>query len=77
MVSEVIVGIRLSPNGKFIHLYFSQIYSEEGWSYSPELAKISWKFRPYLYKPTEQAIVLSTASDTETFIEDRDELSRA
>ena len=65
--------IKLSPDGKDVHLYFTQIYPVEGWTYPSNLAKeLVEKFGPYLHRPTEQAIVLSGASDTETFIEEEE-----
>lgn len=69
--------LKLSPNGKELHLYFSQIYPERGWSYPPELAKeLTEKFGPYLHRPTEQALVVSGASDVETFIQEEEYQAR-
>ncbi|RLE72104.1 MAG: hypothetical protein DRJ45_02455 [Thermoprotei archaeon] len=65
--------IELSPDGRKIHIYFSEIYPEEGWAYPSELAReLIDIFGPYLHRPTEQAIVVSGASDTETFIEEQE-----
>ena len=63
----------LSPDGMKLHLYFSQIYPERGWSYPSELAEELVKnFGPYLHRPTEQALVVSSASDAETFIQEEE-----
>ena len=63
--------IKLSSDGKELHLYFTQIYPKEGWSYPSELAReLVEKLGPYLHRPTEQALVVSGASDVETFIQE-------
>ncbi|RLE93091.1 MAG: hypothetical protein DRN04_08390 [Thermoprotei archaeon] len=65
--------IDISPDGRRLHVYFTQIYPAEGWSHPPELAReLVEKFGPYLHRPTEQALVVSGAEDPETFIEEQE-----
>ncbi len=65
--------IELSEDGRSLHVYMSQVYPEGGWTHPPELAKeLVDRFGPYLHRPTEQALVVSGASDVETFIEEQE-----
>jgi len=56
--------LKLSKDGRNLHLYISQIYPTEGFTYPPELSKKLVEIcGPYLHRPTVQGIVFSGACD--------------
>lgn len=63
--------LRLSEDGKGVHVYFSQIYPANNFTYPEELSKELVKVcGPYLQTPTRQQVALCGACDVYTFIEE-------
>ncbi len=69
--------LKLSDDGKVVHVYFSQIYPAEEFTHPKELSKeLIEACGPYLHTPTRQQVVLCGACDIHTFIEELEYLGK-
>ncbi|MGC9347500.1 MAG: alkaline phosphatase family protein [Anaerolineae bacterium] len=67
--------LALSPDGKEVHLYLSQIYPAEGFihpkSLAPELIDVC---APYVNQASRQQVVIANASDIATYFEEQHDM---
>ena len=69
--------LRLSPDGRDLHLYLSQIYPLEGFTHPSDLAgELVKRCGYYLHRPTVQWLVWGGACDGETFTEELEHQAR-
>lgn len=65
--------LRLSSDGKDLHLYLSQIYPTEGFTEPPELGReLVEACGPLITQPSRQQVVMEGASDVVTYLEEQE-----
>ncbi len=64
--------LKLSPDGQDIHLYLSEIYPAEGFTYPAQLAPaLVSACGPYMIQCSRQQVVIANASDIKTYFEEQ------
>jgi predicted AlkP superfamily phosphohydrolase/phosphomutase len=64
--------LKLSPDGRDIHLYLSEIYPAEGFTHPVQLAPaLVDACGPYIIQSSRQQVVIANASDIETYFEEQ------
>ena len=67
--------LKLSPDGKDVHLYLSEIYPAEGFSHPADLAPtLVEECGPYITQCSRQQVVIGNASDIETYFQEQEYL---
>lgn len=65
--------LKLSPDGRDLHLYLSQIYPTEGFTEPPELSgELVRACGPLVTQPSRQQVVMGGTSDLETYLEEQE-----
>jgi len=67
--------LQLSPDGRDLHLYLSEIYPAQGFAHPPALAAALLEHcGPYVTQCSRQQVVLANASDIETYFQEQHDM---